>query len=272
MSGKCISDNSSAFSKYVASEVRDHRNLPLAKHWRKIKDVDKEAFWNRIKGNIVFKDADIPKTPLIRFMTLKEVAEKNKINRQRKTMNHTTGTKSFARKRQEYRKKHGKEDDPVTFFRECHTRKNETWIDETSERTWATMESNLQTLIQSGQEDNEDLRTRVYVDTMGPERYNRVRGYGHGVTPDMVSYAFSSSSTSISSKRSSNSAMALLMTQNNELKLKDENNNKRISDLENKQSQMFVWLFQRFQPQLQPQPPYSPGTQQSGQSQPHPPQ
>ena len=98
------------------------------------------------------------------------------------------------------------------------------------------MESNLHTLIQSGQEDNEDLRTQVYVDTMGPERYNRVRGYGHGVTPDMVSYASSSSSTSISSKRSSNSAMALLMTQNNELKLRDENNNKRISDLENKQS------------------------------------
>ena len=132
------------------------------------------------------------------------------------------------------------------------------------------MESNLQTLIQSGQEDNEDLRTQVYVDTMGPERYNRVRGYGHGVTPDMVSYASSSSSTSISSKRSSNSAMALLMTQNNELKLRDENNNKRISDLENKQSQMFAWLFQRFQPQ--PQPPFSPGTQQSGQSQPPSPQ
>ncbi|CAN2060185.1 unnamed protein product [Malus fusca] len=33
---------------------------------------------------------------------------------------------------------------------------------------------------------------------------------------------------------------------------------------------MFAWLFQRFQPQ--PQPPYSPGTQQSGQSQPPPPQ
>ncbi|KAM2425903.1 hypothetical protein ACFXTH_000171 [Malus domestica] len=55
-------------------EVRDHRNLPLAKHWRKIKDVDKEAFWNRIKGNIVFEDAYIPKMPLIHFMTLK-VAE-----------------------------------------------------------------------------------------------------------------------------------------------------------------------------------------------------
>ena len=33
------------------------------------------------------------------------------------------------------RKKHGKEADPVTFFRECHTRKNEAWIDEESERT-----------------------------------------------------------------------------------------------------------------------------------------
>ncbi|XP_068316980.1 uncharacterized protein [Pyrus communis] len=126
------------------------------------------------------------------------------------------------------------------------------------------MESNLQTLIESGQDDNEDLRTQVYVDTMGPERYNRVRGYGHGVTPDMVSYASSASSTSISSRRSSKSSMALLMTQNNELKMRDENNNKRISDLENKQNQLFAWFFQRFQPQ----PPYSPGTQQSGHSQP----
>ncbi|XP_048432156.1 eukaryotic translation initiation factor 4 gamma-like [Pyrus x bretschneideri] len=80
----------------------------------------------------------------------------------------------------------------------------------------------------------------------------------------MVSYASSSSSTSISSRRSSKSSMALLMTQNNELKMRDENNNKRISDLENKQNQLFAWFFQRFQPQ----PPYSPGTQQSGHSQP----
>ncbi|RXH96810.1 hypothetical protein DVH24_009652 [Malus domestica] len=63
------------------------------------------------------------------------------------------------------------------------------------------MESNLQTLIEAGQEDNEELRTRVYVDTMGPENHNRVKGYDHGVTRDMVSYASSSSSTSNSSRR-----------------------------------------------------------------------
>ena len=70
------------------------------------------------------------------------------------------------------------------------------------------MESNLQTLIESGQEDNEELRNQVYVHTMGPETHNRVRGYGHGVTPDMVSYSSSSSSTSNSSRRSSRSSMA----------------------------------------------------------------
>ncbi|RXH68994.1 hypothetical protein DVH24_031327 [Malus domestica] len=94
------------------------------------------------------------------------------------------------------------------------------------------MESNLQTLIESGHEDNEELRTWVYVDTMGPESHNRVREYGHGVTPDMVSYACSSSSTSNSSRRSSKSAMAVLMTQNNELRMRNENDNKQILDLE----------------------------------------
>ncbi|XP_070669565.1 uncharacterized protein [Malus domestica] len=273
-SGKCISDNSNAFSRLVAAEVRDNRNFPLERDWRKIKQEVKEVLWNRIKGNIFFDDADIVKMPIIRHMTLKiaehahkeyrnklkkehyseraeeershpppevnsadwaalvahwnqektrEVAEKNKINRKKKTMNHTTGTKSFARKRQEFRNKHGKEADPVTIFRECHTRKDKSWIDETSERTAATMEGNLQNLIESGQEDNEELRTRVYVDTMGPETHNRVRGYGHGVTPDMVSYASSSSSTSNSSRRSSNSAMALLMTENNMLRMREEN-------------------------------------------------
>ncbi|XP_009362625.2 cytochrome b561 and DOMON domain-containing protein At5g47530-like [Pyrus x bretschneideri] len=94
------------------------------------------------------------------------------------------------------------------------------------------MESSLQTLIESGQEDNEELRNRVYIDTMGPETHNKVRGYGHGVTPDMVSYASSSSSTSNSSKRSSKSSMAVLMTQNNELRMREENTNKWMADLE----------------------------------------
>ncbi|KAM2591132.1 hypothetical protein TB2_043565 [Malus domestica] len=135
---------------------------------------------------------------------MKEIATKNKYNRRLKTMNYTTGAKSFARVRVELRKKHGKEADPISFFRHCHTRKDRTWIDETSERIGATMEGNIQTMIESGHEDGDELRTQVYVETMGPERHNRVRGNGHRVTPDMVSYASSSTSSS-SSRRSSKS-------------------------------------------------------------------
>ena len=59
---------------------------------------------------------------------------------------------------------------------------------------------------------------------MGPERHNRVRGYGHGVTPDMVSYASSSASSSNSSERSSKSSVAVLMIENNELRRNEKAN------------------------------------------------
>ena len=36
------------------------------------------------------------------------------------------------------------------------------------------MEGNIQTMIQSGQEESDELRTQVYVETMGPKRHNRV--------------------------------------------------------------------------------------------------
>ncbi|XP_050135149.1 CBL-interacting serine/threonine-protein kinase 10-like [Malus sylvestris] len=130
------------------------------------------------------------------------------------------------------RKKHGKEADPVSFFHYCHTRKDNSWIDETSELTGATMEGYIQTMIESGQENSDDLRTRVYVKTMGPERHNRVRGYGHGVTPDMVSCAYYSASSSNSSRRSSRSSVAVLLTENNELRRKEEVNAKRVVELE----------------------------------------
>ncbi|RXH74005.1 hypothetical protein DVH24_016827 [Malus domestica] len=51
---------------------------------------------------------------------------------------------------------------------------------------------------------------------MGSETRNRVRGYGHGVIPDMVSYA--SSSGSRSSRSSSKGAFAKVVAENNELR------------------------------------------------------
>ncbi|XP_050150586.1 uncharacterized protein LOC126625570 [Malus sylvestris] len=117
-SGKCISEISSAFSKHVVAEVRDFRHMPLVSDWRQIKQDLREAFWIRIKETIIFLEEDMAKMPMIRHITLHiaehaykeyrnklkkniilEIAAKNKYNLQLKTMNHTTGAKSFARVR-----------------------------------------------------------------------------------------------------------------------------------------------------------------------------
>nr|XP_028956394.1 uncharacterized protein LOC114824158 [Malus domestica] len=45
-----------------------------------------------------------------------KVAEKNKFNGELKTMNHTIGSKTFARVHEEYKNKHGKESNPILFF------------------------------------------------------------------------------------------------------------------------------------------------------------
>ncbi|XP_050102111.1 uncharacterized protein LOC126582140 [Malus sylvestris] len=70
VSGKCISENSSAFSKHVAVEVRDSRHMPLVSDWRQIKQDCREAFWIRIKKTIIFQEEDMAKMPMIRHMTL----------------------------------------------------------------------------------------------------------------------------------------------------------------------------------------------------------
>ncbi|KAM1197653.1 hypothetical protein ACFX2G_009309 [Malus domestica] len=93
---------------------------------------------------------------------------------------------------------------------------------------------------------------------MGPERHNRVRGYEYGVTPDMVSYASSSASSSNSSRRSSRSSMAVLMTENNELRRKEEANVKPVADLEPMaymQQPPMSYMQQPHMPYMQ-QPPY----------------
>ncbi|XP_050117016.1 uncharacterized protein LOC126594803 [Malus sylvestris] len=84
--GKCISENSSAFSKHVAVEVRDYRNIPLVRDWRMIKEDHKEAFWNRIKETIIFQEEDMTKMPMIHHMALHtaEHAHKEYINKFKK--------------------------------------------------------------------------------------------------------------------------------------------------------------------------------------------
>ncbi|KAM1571154.1 hypothetical protein ACFX10_036079 [Malus domestica] len=159
----------------------------------------------------------------------KEVAEKNKYNRELKTMNHTTGSKTFARVREELKRKHGKEPDPISFFRATHTRKDDSWIDDSSQQRGVSMESQVQSVVESGEEDTSEVRTQIYVEQMGSETRNRVRGYGHGVIPEMVSYA--SSSGSRSSRSSSKGAYAKVVAENNELRRRGEEATKKLVEV-----------------------------------------
>ncbi|XP_070678002.1 uncharacterized protein [Malus domestica] len=261
---KCVSENASEFSKLVASEVKDPRLIPLKKDWRLVPEDVKDGLWERIKGYIIFLDEDLDRIPLIRNMTLHvadhaykeyrnnlkaeyytkdkrksawnlplvwmvEVAEKNKFNRESKTMNHTTGSKTFARVREELKRKHGKEPDPISFFRATHTRKDDSWIDESSQQRGSSMESQVQFVVESGQEDTSDVRTQIYVEQMGSETRNRVRGYGHGVIPEMVSYA--SSSGSRSSRSSSKGSFAKVVAENNELRRREEEASRKLAEV-----------------------------------------
>ncbi|XP_050134390.1 uncharacterized protein LOC126610373 [Malus sylvestris] len=77
-SGECISDNSSAFSRHVAAEVTDYRNISMVRDWRLIKEEDKEVFRNKIKDYVIFQEEDIVKMLMIRHMTLKIVEHAHK--------------------------------------------------------------------------------------------------------------------------------------------------------------------------------------------------
>ncbi|CAN6696907.1 unnamed protein product [Malus baccata var. baccata] len=200
-----------------------------------------------------------------------EKAEKNRINRQTKTMNHTTGSKTFVRVREEYRKEHGEEPDPIVFFRMTHSRKDSTWVDETAQQKGASMESVVQSKVVDGGEDTPELRTQVYVEEMGPENRNRVRGYGHGVTPVMVPYAATGSS-----KRSSSSQEAIVQAENLKLRRNEESRTKELDELKtqlqqiqatqqqmNQQQQMMMMMFMQGMQQPQTYLPSPLATQHS---------
>lgn len=133
------------------------------------------------------------------------------------------------------------------------------------------METVVQSKVEDGAEDTPELRTLVYVEEMGPENRNRVRGYGHGVTPVMVPYAATGSS-----KRSSSSREAIVQAENLELRRNDEARTKELGELRtqlqqiqatqqqmNQQQQMMMMMFMQGMQQPQTYLPSAQAPQQS---------
>ncbi|XP_073118061.1 uncharacterized protein [Elaeis guineensis] len=102
---------------------------------------------------------------------------------------HTSGSKSYARLRQEFVDEHGREPDKVEFYRMTHTHQDGTFVRDESrdlyERATSLIAEHDDESAASTQQSR--IETEVFTELMGPECYGRVRGYGVGVTPTQLS-------------------------------------------------------------------------------------
>ncbi|KAL6269335.1 hypothetical protein ACE6H2_026246 [Prunus campanulata] len=92
-----------------------------------------------------------------------EQAKRNAENRSKQTLNHTSGTKSYARSKAQYNKKHGEDPDPIWFFQDKHTRRDEdhSWVNSVAEQKYDHWRSELkatQELLKHNQQEIEEMR------------------------------------------------------------------------------------------------------------------
>ncbi|XP_073106760.1 uncharacterized protein [Elaeis guineensis] len=102
---------------------------------------------------------------------------------------HTSGSKSYARLRQEFEDEHGRKPGQVEFYRMTHTHQDGTFVRDESrdlyERATSLIAERDDESAASTQQSR--IEAEVFTELMGPERYGRVRGYGVGVTPTQLS-------------------------------------------------------------------------------------
>ncbi|RXH83887.1 hypothetical protein DVH24_013132 [Malus domestica] len=114
-------------------------------------------------------------------------------NRKALQIYHTTGTKSFAQIRHEHvriflqfcvmctwneEQVNGSKPDCITFFTLTHTRKNGEPVDARSAAIIDEFNTKLKLYVDRNEIITEQVCHNVYADVLGPERYNRVRGFG----------------------------------------------------------------------------------------------
>uniref|UniRef100_A0A5B7BPA4 Bromo domain-containing protein n=1 Tax=Davidia involucrata TaxID=16924 RepID=A0A5B7BPA4_DAVIN len=113
----------------------------------------------------------------------KERSVKNKANRAQQKMGHTTGTKSFARLREEERVKSpdGKEPSRAELFILTRTRKNGRPVDQASSVVISQLRERAAELQEASQ--NSAAQDDIFSQVMGHDRHGRVRTYGLGPSP-----------------------------------------------------------------------------------------
>ncbi|CAN6461574.1 unnamed protein product [Victoria cruziana] len=125
-------------------------------------------------------------TELVQFWSSEEgtkLCERNKANRAKQTCIHTTGTKSFARIREEEKARTSDRTEPsrVEFFIKTHQRKSGQLVDDKASKIIAEFNKLLSELPEESQDKT--TKDNIFAQVMGRDQYGRVRTYGLGPVP-----------------------------------------------------------------------------------------
>ncbi|XP_020086046.1 uncharacterized protein LOC109708647 isoform X2 [Ananas comosus] len=101
---------------------------------------------------------------------------------------HTTGSMSFARKRQEFEDENHREPSRIQFFASTHKQKDGNYINDTSKRLVEKCMTEVAKRSVSSESPDAifQLENEVFGKLIGKEQYGRVRGYGLGPSPTQV--------------------------------------------------------------------------------------
>ncbi|XP_020100828.1 uncharacterized protein LOC109718820 [Ananas comosus] len=112
----------------------------------------------------------------------KKLCEVNSVSAKKVKMAHTSGRKSYARKRKELEIALGKEPDRLTFWEVTHKKKNGNFVNRDAENTMNTARRKFDELSQNSESDTSKLIDEAFLNAMGPEHNGRVKGLGLGPT------------------------------------------------------------------------------------------
>lgn len=102
---------------------------------------------------------------------------------------HTAGSKSFARMRDEFERKHGREPGAVEWFVQTHKRKDGTFIEDTSKEFLDIAASMIAERAPTSPSQRVAIENQVFNELMysdEDERYQRPIGYGFGVNTKKI--------------------------------------------------------------------------------------
>ncbi|XP_059589813.1 uncharacterized protein LOC109124170 [Vitis vinifera] len=133
----------------------------------------------------------------------KDISDKNKANRAKQVIKHTSRSKSYAQIRYEQVQKKEDRNEPnrIEMFALTHTRKDGTPVDDHSKEIMDQVQQLLSqpegtsssTSASSGASTSISSTSvaltyvdEIYTQVMGPKRHGRVRGYGFGPTPTSI--------------------------------------------------------------------------------------